>query len=160
MKFRATPVAFIALCALTESFLPMQAQATFKSSATPILGHTAKGQADVEGSGDVQVSKPSETEGWLASQGRGGTAMMPIKRAYDMLNQLERHFFGGYDILPFESAREPDKSLSQWISPTMGQLDISEVSHPASVGVCIDRLLDCCGLRLFCTSNMLEYPHL
>jgi hypothetical protein len=132
MKFKATPVAFVALCALTESFLPMQAQASFKSSATPILGHAAKAQADVEGGGEVSKPSTTETEGWLAPQGRGGTAMMPIKRAYDMLNQLERHFFGGYDILPFETTREADKSLSQWISPTMGQLDISEVSQHTS----------------------------
>jgi glutaredoxin-related protein len=58
---------------------------------------------------------------------------MLIKRAYDMLNQLERHFFGGYDILPFETTREAVKRLSQWISPTMGQLDISKVSYLGSV---------------------------
>eukprot|EP00953_Heterococcus_sp_UTEX-ZZ885_P009503 5593-Heterococcus_DN1.PRE.4 len=60
---------------------------------------------------------------------------MPIKRAYVMLNQFERHFFGGYDMLLFESTREAlrDKSLSQWLAPTIGQLDISEVSHLGSM---------------------------
>ena len=139
MKISAAGSTTLLLPLFCQGFIvPLMAKGT---SATPSVQRSAagSGSSEVEPQGDQMTTRGKEELSERdRDQGRV-TLRHPWRRASDMLSNWERAFFGP-DILPFsvgdllsedsgEQSSGSSALTSFFNSPSMGHLDISEVSN-------------------------------
>ncbi|KAG5179098.1 HSP20-like chaperone [Tribonema minus] len=135
MYYTTTTLAFMAVCGMASSFLPSTASFThggpvFAKAADPSSG------GSIEKAPEQQKQLSQQQQNALRALG----PFAPMRRFVDIMDQMERSFFGDEDVFggmmaPFAEQGEGALTPSRWALPNVGQLDISETDKEVNVSI-------------------------